>query len=91
MRYKPVPILNVVADTPAPDHGETTDNPSPTPNASNTRVNAQETMAPAATAAQDTPATDGSSVPAAGWTTTVSIMIENPHCCGEKVFVVPQQ
>jgi hypothetical protein len=46
--------------TPAPAQGETTESPSPTPKASSTNVNAQETTAPAVTAAHETPATDGS-------------------------------
>jgi hypothetical protein len=72
--------LNVVAETPTPAHGETTDNPKPTPKASSTKVNAQETIAPAATAAHDTPAIDGSPVSATGWTTTASIMALIPIC-----------
>lgn len=59
---------------PSPAHGVTTESPSPTPNASSTNVNAQETMAPAITAAHETPATDGSPVSAPGWMTTVSII-----------------
>src|SRR5947209_20202623 len=77
-RYRPVPILNVVADTPEPLHGETTERPRPRPNASSTRVSAQLTTAPAATAAHDTPDTDGSPVSAPGWTITASIISRAP-------------
>jgi hypothetical protein len=60
MKYKPVPILNVVAETPEFPHGETTVNPIPAPNESSTSVKARDATAPARTAAQDTPGTDGS-------------------------------
>src|SRR5579864_312251 len=62
MKYKPVPISKLVAETPELDHGDTTENPTPTPNDSITRVNAQDVTAPAKTAAHDTPATTGSSI-----------------------------
>src|ERR1700712_214214 len=75
IRYNPVPILNVVAETPEPAQGETTESPRPVPNASSSSVNARLTTAPAATAAQETPATDGSPESVPGWITTVSIMV----------------
>jgi hypothetical protein len=60
MKYSPVPILKVVAETPEFPHGETTANPIPTPNDRSTSVKARDATAPAKTAAQDTPGTDGS-------------------------------
>src|SRR5882757_6638727 len=66
MKYRPVPILNVVADTPAFPHGETADSPRPVPSDRSTSVKAQEAIAPARTAAQETPETDGSTRPATG-------------------------
>src|SRR5664279_1671330 len=72
IRYRPVPILNVVAETPAPDHGDTTDKPRPMPKAIRTTVSAQETTAPAATAGHETPAIEGSPVSIPGWITTTS-------------------
>src|SRR4051812_25500193 len=66
MKYRPVPILKVVADTPAFPHGETAESPSPVASASSTSVRAQEATAPARTAAQETPETDGSTRPATG-------------------------
>src|SRR4051812_41070246 len=73
IRYRPVVILKVVAETPAADHGETTERPKPVPKASNTSVSAQATTAPAIMAGQDTPASDESD-DSPGATTTVSIM-----------------
>src|ERR1700686_513101 len=64
MKYSPVPILKVVAETPEFPHGETTANPMPAPNERSTSVNAREATAPARTAAQDTPGTDGSTTSA---------------------------
>jgi hypothetical protein len=46
MKYRPVPTLNVVAETPEFPHGETTDNPSPVPNESRTKVSAPEAIPP---------------------------------------------
>src|SRR4051794_32125858 len=66
MKYRPVPILNVVADTPAFPQGETAESPSPVASDSSTSVKAQEAIAPARTAAQETPETDGSTRPATG-------------------------
>src|ERR1700689_1521660 len=60
MKYSPVPILNVVAETPELPQGETTENPMPAPKDKSTRVSAKDATAPAKTAAHDTPATDGS-------------------------------
>lgn len=60
MKYSPVPILNVVAETPELPQGDTTENPIPAPKDSSTKVSAKEATAPARTAAQDTPGTDGS-------------------------------
>src|ERR1700709_484103 len=60
MKYSPLPILNVVAETPELPQGETTENPMPAPNDKSTSVRASEATAPAKTAAQDTPGTDGS-------------------------------
>src|ERR1700716_2389567 len=60
MKYKPVPILNVVAETPELPHGETTKNPMPAPNDKSTSVKARDATAPANTAAHDTPGTAGS-------------------------------
>src|ERR1700722_2947646 len=60
MKYSPVPILNVVAETPELPQGETTENPMPAPNDKSTSVRARDATAPAKTAAQDTPGTDGS-------------------------------
>ena len=60
MKYRPVPILNVVAETPELPHGETTENPMPTPKDKSTSVSARDATAPAKTAAQDTPGTEGS-------------------------------
>src|ERR1700712_1198801 len=60
MKYRPVPILKVVADTPEFPQGETTENPMPAPNDRSTSVNARDATAPAKTADQDTPGTDGS-------------------------------
>src|SRR4051812_9580440 len=73
IRYRPVVILKVVAETPAADHGETTERPKPVPKASSTSVSAQATTAPATMAGQDTPASDDSD-DSPGATTTVSIM-----------------
>jgi hypothetical protein len=42
--------VNVVAETPELDHGETTENPTPMPNAKRTNVMAREAVAPAKTA-----------------------------------------
>ena len=78
-----MPILKVVAETPEPAQGDTTDNPSPVPKASRTSVSAQLTTAPAATAGHDTPATEGSPISVPGWTTTVSIIGALP--AGEKL------
>src|SRR3984885_10674731 len=60
MKYSPVPILNVVAETPELPQGETTENPMPAPNDKSTSVRARDATAPAKTAAHDTPGTDGS-------------------------------
>jgi predicted phage gp36 major capsid-like protein len=57
-----VPISKVVAETPELNQGDTTENPSPAPNDNKTNVNAQEAIAPARTAAQEIPATDGSTI-----------------------------
>jgi hypothetical protein len=54
--------LNVLAETPAPDHGDTTDRPNPMPKAIRTTVKAQDTTAPAATAGHETLAIEGSPV-----------------------------
>src|ERR1035437_4039208 len=78
IRYRPVPILNVVAETPAPAHGDTTDKPRPRPKAIRTTVSAQETTAPAATAGHETPAIEGSPVSIPGWITTTSVMAFSP-------------
>jgi hypothetical protein len=45
--------LNVLADTPAFDQGETAENPIPLPNASNTKVSAAAATPPAIIAAQE--------------------------------------
>jgi hypothetical protein len=45
--------LNVLADTPAFDQGETAENPIPLPNASNTKVSAAAATPPAMIAAQE--------------------------------------
>src|SRR5664280_812288 len=87
IRYRPVPILNGVAETPAPAHGDTTDKPRPMPKAIRTTVSAQETTAPAATAGHETPAIEGSPVSIPGWITTTSVMAFSPcriaakSCC----------
>ena len=60
MKYSPVPILNVVAETPELPQGETTENPIPAPKDRSTSVRAKDATAPANTAAQETPGTDGS-------------------------------
>src|SRR5438067_5052496 len=60
MKYSPLPISKVVAETPKLDHGDTTENPSPAPSDSKTSVNAQDAIAPATTAAQEIPAKGGS-------------------------------
>src|ERR1700680_3017708 len=60
MKYSPVPILNVVAETPELPQGDTTENPMPAPKDRSTSVRARDATAPAKTAAQDTPGTDGS-------------------------------
>src|SRR6202140_661803 len=60
MKYSPVPILNVVAETPELPHGEMTENPMPAPKDRRTSVRARDATAPAKTAAQDTPGIDGS-------------------------------
>jgi hypothetical protein len=60
MKYSPVPILKVVAETPELPQGETTENPMPAPKDKSTSVSAREATAPAKTAAQDIPGTDGS-------------------------------
>src|ERR1700730_15094575 len=60
MKYSPVPNLKVVAETPEVPHGETTAKPMPAPNESSTSVKARDATAPARTAAQDTPGTEGS-------------------------------
>src|ERR1700684_2826830 len=60
MKYSPVPILNIVAETPELPQGETTENPIPAPKDRSTSVRARDATAPANTAAQDTPATGGS-------------------------------
>src|ERR1700733_10210674 len=60
MKYSPVPILNVVAETPELAEGETTENPMPAQNDKSTSVRARDATAPANTAAHDTPGTDGS-------------------------------
>src|ERR1700704_1617428 len=64
MKYRPVPILNVVAATPELPQGEVTENPMPAPNERRTSVNARDVTAPARTAAQDTLGTDGSTMSA---------------------------
>src|SRR5260221_13975165 len=61
MKYSPVPISKLVAETPELANGETTEKPRPAPNDNNTSVNAQEATAPARTAAHETPAFEGSS------------------------------
>jgi hypothetical protein len=66
MKYRPVPISKLVVETPEPLHGDTTANPIPAPKESRRSVSAKEATAPAATAAQDTPGTAGS-------TTSVSV------------------
>ena len=63
MKYSPVPILNVIVETPELPQGETTENPMPAPNDKRTSVRARDATAPAKTAAQDTPGTDGSTKP----------------------------
>src|ERR1700726_4215142 len=60
MMYSPVPILKLVVETPELPHGEITENPMPAPNDKSTSVRARDATAPAKTAAQDTPGTDGS-------------------------------
>jgi hypothetical protein len=60
MKNRPVPILNVVADTPELPQGDTTAKPIPAPNDRRTKVIASEAAAPANTAAQETPDLDGS-------------------------------
>src|SRR3978361_1822972 len=64
MKYRPVPILKVVAETPEFPHGETTERPMPAPNESSTSVSARDATAPARTAAHDTPGIDGSTTSA---------------------------
>src|SRR3981081_2691029 len=64
MKYSPVPILNVVAETPELPQGDTTENPMPAPKDRSTSVRASDATAPAKTAAQDTPGTDGSMISA---------------------------
>jgi hypothetical protein len=59
MKNRPVPILNVVAETPELPQGYTTAKPIPAPNDRSTKVIASEAAAPAKTAAQET-AIDGS-------------------------------
>jgi hypothetical protein len=66
MKYRPVPILNVVVDTPEFPHGDTAAKPSPVPNDSRTKVKAHEAIAPASTAAHETPETEGSTTPVDG-------------------------
>src|SRR5882757_6248269 len=61
MKYRPVPILKVDAETPELPHGETTEKPMPAPKESSTRVSARDATAPASTAAQEIPGTDCSS------------------------------
>jgi hypothetical protein len=63
MKYRPVPILNVVGETEFP-HGETTDNPNPAPRESSTSVIAAAAVPPANTAAHETPDVDGSTMSA---------------------------
>src|SRR6478752_1388404 len=63
MKYRPVPILKVVADTPELPQGDTTEKPMPAPKDRSTSVSARDATAPAKTAAQETPATDGSTTP----------------------------
>jgi hypothetical protein len=60
MKNRPVPILNVVAETPELPQGETTAKPIPAPNDRRTKVNASEAAAPANTASQETPDIAGS-------------------------------
>src|SRR5215475_3357526 len=48
----PVPMLNVVIDTPESDHGEIAEKPMPAPNAISSRVSAALANPSAATAAQ---------------------------------------
>lgn len=60
MKNRPVPILNVVAETPDPPQGDTTAKPIPAPNDKRTNVIASEAAAPADTAAQETPDIEGS-------------------------------
>jgi hypothetical protein len=60
MKNRPVPILNVVAETPDPPQGDTTAKPIPAPNDNSTSVIASEAAAPADTAAQETPDIEGS-------------------------------
>src|SRR6478736_9047033 len=63
MKNRPVPILKVVADTPELPQGDTTEKPMPAPKDRSTSVSARDATAPAKTAAQETPATDGSTTP----------------------------
>jgi hypothetical protein len=66
MKYRPAPILNVVVEAPEFPQGETVANPRPVPNDSRTKVRAHEAMAPASTAAHETPETEGSATLVAG-------------------------
>jgi hypothetical protein len=56
-RYTPAPMLNVVAEIPEFDQGETADNPIPAPNARSTSVKAAEATPPATIAAHETAGT----------------------------------
>src|SRR3954464_2390077 len=60
LKERPVPISNVVAETPEWAQGDTTASPKPAPSDNKTRVSAREAIAPAATAAHETPAIAGS-------------------------------
>src|SRR3982074_23307 len=51
----PVPVLNVEAETPESDQGDTADKPIPAPKATSKSVSATAAAAPADTAAHDTP------------------------------------
>jgi hypothetical protein len=44
--------VNVVPETPESDHGETTEKPTPTPNATNSKLNAMDAVLPATMAFQ---------------------------------------
>src|ERR1035441_1636536 len=88
IRYRPVPILNVVAETPEPAHGDTTDKPRPRPKAIRRTVSAQVTTAPAATAGHEIPATEGSPVSIPGSITNTSVMAFSPAALRQNPVVM---